>query len=157
ATLKSLGLGPSAIQATIDETPYIITKDLVRSQLQLADDGGIDDFPIAKIYSGMDNLGTKSGSWDQFGSPLAVALFVYLTGDNLTGLATFLREWLHFKGHPMPLLPAMLLQAQVGEGVGVAAQAFLQHMPSHDQPQDHLSTPPRQQTSNPNALVFEHV
>nr|GFC26895.1 hypothetical protein [Tanacetum cinerariifolium] len=94
ATLKSLGLGPSAIQATIDETPYIITKDLVRSQLQLADDGGIDDFPIAKIYSGMDNLGTKSGSWDQFGSPLAVALFVYLTGDNLTGLATFLREWL---------------------------------------------------------------
>nr|GEV59506.1 putative ribonuclease H-like domain-containing protein [Tanacetum cinerariifolium] len=31
-------------------------QDLVRSQLQLADDGGIDDLPIAKIYSGMDNL-----------------------------------------------------------------------------------------------------
>nr|GFC03988.1 hypothetical protein [Tanacetum cinerariifolium] len=29
-------------------------------------------------------------------------------------------------------------------------------MPAPDQPQDHLSTPPRQQTSNPNALVFEH-
>ncbi|GJX36283.1 putative ribonuclease H-like domain-containing protein, partial [Tanacetum coccineum] len=28
-----------------------------RSQLQLADDGGIDDLPIAEIYSGMDNLG----------------------------------------------------------------------------------------------------
>ncbi|GJY93259.1 hypothetical protein Tco_0509041 [Tanacetum coccineum] len=75
----------------------------IRSQLQLADDGGIDDLPIAEIYSGMDNLGyvtegkltfyknkfspqwkflvhtiihclsTKSGSWDQFGSSLAVA------------------------------------------------------------------------------------
>ncbi|GJR87561.1 hypothetical protein Tco_0211572 [Tanacetum coccineum] len=29
----------------------------LRSQLQLADDGGIDDLPIAEIYSGMDNLG----------------------------------------------------------------------------------------------------
>ncbi|GJX79768.1 putative ribonuclease H-like domain-containing protein [Tanacetum coccineum] len=68
------------------------------------DDGGIDDLPIADIYSGMDNLGyvtegkltfyknkfspqwrflvhtilhclsTKSGSWDQFGSSIAVAL-----------------------------------------------------------------------------------
>nr|GEX66301.1 hypothetical protein [Tanacetum cinerariifolium] len=73
---------------------------------ELADDGGIDDLPIAKIYSGMNNLGTKSGSWDQFGSPIAVALIVYLMGDDLTGLAIFLRGW--------------------------------------------------QQTSDPNALVFEH-
>ncbi|GJT19620.1 putative ribonuclease H-like domain-containing protein [Tanacetum coccineum] len=97
-------LGPLAILATIDETPYTVTEDSVRSQLQLADDGGIDDLPIAKIYSGMDNLGyvtegkltfyknkfspqwrflvhtilhclsTKSGTWDQFGSSLVVAL-----------------------------------------------------------------------------------
>nr|GEV29343.1 JmjC domain-containing protein [Tanacetum cinerariifolium] len=57
ATLRSPELGPPAIQATIDETPYTITEDFVRSQLQLADDGGIDDLPIAEIYSGMDNLG----------------------------------------------------------------------------------------------------
>nr|GEY57513.1 hypothetical protein [Tanacetum cinerariifolium] len=50
-------LGPPAIQATIDKTPYTITKDLVRSRLHLADDCGIDDLPIAEIYSGMDNLG----------------------------------------------------------------------------------------------------
>nr|GEU57452.1 retrovirus-related Pol polyprotein from transposon TNT 1-94 [Tanacetum cinerariifolium] len=108
--LRSPELGPLAIQATIDTTPYTITEDLVRSQLQLADDGGIDDLPIAKIYSGMDNLGyvtegkltffknkfspqrrllvhtilhclsTKSGSWDQFGSPLAVALICLSNG-----------------------------------------------------------------------------
>nr|GEV40760.1 putative ribonuclease H-like domain-containing protein [Tanacetum cinerariifolium] len=74
--IRSPELGPPAIQATIDKTPYTITEDLVRSHLQLVNDGCIDDLPIAEIYSGMDNLG------------------------------------LHFKGHPMPLLPAMLLQAQ---------------------------------------------
>nr|GEZ44417.1 ribonuclease H-like domain, reverse transcriptase, RNA-dependent DNA polymerase [Tanacetum cinerariifolium] len=103
-------LGPPAILATIDKTPYTITEDLVRSRLQLADDGGIADLPIAKIYSGMDNLGyvtegkltffknkfspqwrflvhtilhclsTKSGSWDQFGSPIAVALICLSDG-----------------------------------------------------------------------------
>nr|GEW23686.1 hypothetical protein [Tanacetum cinerariifolium] len=77
---------------------------------ELADDSGIDDLPIAEIYSGMDNLGyvtegkltffknkfspqwrflvhailhylsTKSGSWDQFGSPLVVALICLSDG-----------------------------------------------------------------------------
>nr|GFA75965.1 putative ribonuclease H-like domain-containing protein [Tanacetum cinerariifolium] len=37
--IRSPELGPSAIQAIIDVTPYTITEDLVRSQLQLADDG----------------------------------------------------------------------------------------------------------------------
>nr|GEU62387.1 ribonuclease H-like domain-containing protein [Tanacetum cinerariifolium] len=119
ATLRSPELGPLAIQDTIDKTPYTITEDLVRSQLQLADDGGIDDLPIAEIYSGMDNLR------------------------------------LNFEGHPMPLLAAMLSQDQEGKGAGVAAQAVPQHMPAHDQPQDHLSTPSRQQTSDPTAKVFE--
>nr|GEZ10798.1 hypothetical protein [Tanacetum cinerariifolium] len=53
----SLELGPLAIQATIDKTPYTINEDLLRSQLQLADNGGIDDLSISEIYSGMDNLG----------------------------------------------------------------------------------------------------
>nr|GEX48676.1 hypothetical protein [Tanacetum cinerariifolium] len=110
--LRSPELGPPAIQATIDKTPYTITEDLVRSQLQLADDGGIDDLPIVEIYSGMDNLGyvtegkltffknmfspqrrflvhtilhclsTKSGSWDQFGSPIVVALICLSDGSR---------------------------------------------------------------------------
>ncbi|GKB21318.1 hypothetical protein Tco_0855241, partial [Tanacetum coccineum] len=104
ASLRAPELGPPAILATIDRTPYTITEDTVRSQLQLGDDGGIEDLPIADIYLGMDNLGyptegkltfhknkfspqwrflvhtiqhclsSKSGSWDQFGSPLAIAL-----------------------------------------------------------------------------------
>nr|GEX56902.1 hypothetical protein [Tanacetum cinerariifolium] len=57
ATLRESELGPPAILATIDKTPYTITEALVRSRLQLTDDGGVVDLPISEIYSGMDNLG----------------------------------------------------------------------------------------------------
>ncbi|GJR76448.1 hypothetical protein Tco_0088813 [Tanacetum coccineum] len=112
ATLRSPELGPPAILATIDATPYTITEDLVRSQLQLADCWwSLDDLPIAgNLFWEMDNLGyvtegkltfyknkfspqwrflvhtilhclsTKSGSWDQFGSSLAVALICLSDG-----------------------------------------------------------------------------
>nr|GEX40879.1 putative ribonuclease H-like domain-containing protein [Tanacetum cinerariifolium] len=100
-----------------------------------ADDGGIDDLPIAEIYYGIDNLG-------------------YVTEGKLTFFKN--KFFTSMEGHPMPLLTAMLSQHQEGEGAGVVAQAIPQHMPAPDQPQDHLSTPPREQTSDPNALVFKH-
>nr|GEX21981.1 JmjC domain-containing protein [Tanacetum cinerariifolium] len=40
ATLRAPELGPPAILATINKTPYTITEELVRSRLYLADDGG---------------------------------------------------------------------------------------------------------------------
>ncbi|GJS95839.1 hypothetical protein Tco_0802807 [Tanacetum coccineum] len=69
---------------------------------------------------------------------------------------------LNFEGQPMPLLAAML--SQEGEGAGVVAPAVPQvipeptpePMPETDQPSDHLTAPPRQQPSDPIALVFEH-
>ncbi|GKD50931.1 hypothetical protein Tco_1279907 [Tanacetum coccineum] len=112
ASLRSSELGPPAIVATIDGTLYTITESLVRSQLQLHDEGGIVDMPIPDILLGMDNLGyptegkltfhknkfspqwrflihtllhclsTKSGSWDQFGSPLAIALICLCEGKK---------------------------------------------------------------------------
>ncbi|GJY92450.1 hypothetical protein Tco_0508232 [Tanacetum coccineum] len=62
----------------------------------------------------------------------------------------------------MPLLAAMLSQA--GEGAGVVAPTVPQIIPEPipepmletDQPQDHLTAPPRQQTSDPISPVFEH-
>ncbi|GKC35407.1 hypothetical protein Tco_1047791 [Tanacetum coccineum] len=64
----------------------------------------------------------------------------------------------------MQLLAAMLPQDQECACAGVAAQAVPPPIPEPipepmhepDQPQDHLSTPPRQQTSNTIAPVFEH-
>ncbi|GJV21510.1 hypothetical protein Tco_1370530 [Tanacetum coccineum] len=112
ASLRSSELGPPAIVATIDGTPYTITESLVRNKLQLHDEGGIVDMPIPDIYLGMDNLGyptegkltfhknkfspqwrflihtllhclsTKSGSWDQFGTSLAIALICLCEGKK---------------------------------------------------------------------------
>ncbi|GKD25313.1 synaptobrevin, longin-like domain protein, partial [Tanacetum coccineum] len=112
ASLRDYEEGPPAILATIDRTPYTITESLVRSQLQLDDEGGVEDLPIADIYLGMDNLGypsegkmtffknkfspqwrflvhtiihclsTKSGSWDQFGTKSVPAGSVVPTGKD---------------------------------------------------------------------------
>ncbi|GJT49289.1 hypothetical protein Tco_0975446 [Tanacetum coccineum] len=147
--IRSPELGPPTILATIDETPDTITKDSVRSQLQLTDDGGIDDLPIADIYSGMDNL-----------ISLAVAL-ICLSDRRKFNWSSYIFKGM---GQPMLLLAIMLSQAQAGEGAGVTAQAvpppipetIPETRPKPDQPQDHLSTPPRQQTSDPIAPVFEH-
>nr|GEX04590.1 JmjC domain-containing protein [Tanacetum cinerariifolium] len=122
-------------------TATLRSPELVRSRLQLADDGGIADLPIAEIYSRMNNLG-----------PIVVALICLSDGRRFNWSSYILKGM----GHPMPLLPAMLLQAQAGEGAEVAAQAVPQHMPAPAQPQDHLSTPPKQQTSDHHAPVLEH-
>ncbi|GJX16635.1 hypothetical protein Tco_0217467 [Tanacetum coccineum] len=125
ASLRAPELGPPAILATIDRTPYTITEDTVRSQLQLGDDGGIEDLPIADIYLGMDNLGyptegkltfhknkfspqwrflvhtiqhclsTKSGSWDQFGSPLAIALICLSDGRRFNWSSYIFKGMVH--------------------------------------------------------------
>ncbi|GJW04076.1 putative reverse transcriptase domain-containing protein [Tanacetum coccineum] len=90
--------------------PYCL--DEVVPLVLLHDEGGIVDMPIPDIFLGMDNLGyptegnltfhktnsspqlrflihtllhclsTKSGSWDQFGSPLAIALICLCEGKK---------------------------------------------------------------------------
>ncbi|GJX13244.1 hypothetical protein Tco_0205002 [Tanacetum coccineum] len=56
ASLRASEEGPPAILATIDRSSYTITESSFRSQLQLDDDGGVEDLPIADIY-----LGESSG------------------------------------------------------------------------------------------------
>nr|GEY81541.1 hypothetical protein [Tanacetum cinerariifolium] len=173
ATLRASELGPPAILATIDKTPYTITEDLVRSRLQLADDGGIADLPIAEIYSGMDNLGYVTegkGMVSNIGNAKKFLMYPRFL-QIILGIETrvtrhykvlvfsskiFSNTRLNFTGHPMPLLPAMLLQAQAGEGAEVVAQAILQPVPVPDQPTSHLSTPSKQPTSDRIAPVLKH-
>ncbi|GJQ92330.1 putative ribonuclease H-like domain-containing protein [Tanacetum coccineum] len=206
--------GPPAILATIDRTPYTITESLVRSQLQLDDEGGVEDLPIADIYLGMDNLGypsegkltffknkfspqwrflvhtimhclsTKSGSWDQFGSQLAIAIICLTEGrrynwssyifkgmvNNINNPKKFLmfpskmfaNMRLNFQGDHMPLLGTMLPPAQAaiaGESSGEAAPSNPQTVPKTitepDHSHDHESTPPKPTTSNFGAPVNE--
>ncbi|GJY25193.1 putative ribonuclease H-like domain-containing protein [Tanacetum coccineum] len=43
-------------------------------QLQLADASGINMLQNEEIFAGLQNIGSKSGGWDQFGSNIATAL-----------------------------------------------------------------------------------
>nr|GEV42708.1 putative ribonuclease H-like domain-containing protein [Tanacetum cinerariifolium] len=131
ATLRARELGPPSILATIDRTPYIITKDLVRSSLQLADDRGVTDLPILEIYSRMDALGYVTG-----GNAKKFLMYPRFL-QTILGIETrvtrqykvlvfssklFVNMRLNFAGNPMPLLPAMLHQAQAGEGAESSTQ-----------------------------------
>nr|GEU80562.1 hypothetical protein [Tanacetum cinerariifolium] len=165
ATLRAPDLGPPAILATIDRTPYVITEDLVRSSLQLADDGGVTDLPISKIYSGMDALGyVTEGNAKKFLMYLRFLQTILVIETRVTRRykvlvfynKLFANMRLNFAGNPMPLLPAMLLQAQAGEGAEVASQDVPHHLPTPDQSLPHLTTPSRLQSPDPVAPVLEH-
>nr|GEY36695.1 uncharacterized mitochondrial protein AtMg00810-like [Tanacetum cinerariifolium] len=169
ATLRAPELGPPAILATINRTPYTITEDLVRSRLQLADDGGVADLPIPKIYSGMDNLGylTKgkltffknkfSHRWRFLQTILGIETRVTRQYKVLVfSSKLFANMRLNFAGNLMPLLPVMLLQAQAGEGAKVDAQDVPHPVPAPNQSPAHLPTPLRPQSSDPVTPVLEH-
>ncbi|GJU32169.1 putative ribonuclease H-like domain-containing protein, partial [Tanacetum coccineum] len=153
-TLRVPELGPPAILATIDETPYTITEDSNKFSPQWR----------FLVHTILHCLSTKSGCWDQFGSSLAVALICLSDGRKFNWSSYIFKGMLNFEGQPMQLLAAMLPQDQEGKGAGVAAQAVPPPIPEPipepmsepDQPQDHLSTPSRQHTYDPIAPVFEH-
>nr|GEW57280.1 putative ribonuclease H-like domain-containing protein [Tanacetum cinerariifolium] len=133
-------LGPLAILATIDKTPYTITEDLgMVSNIRNAK----KDLLYPRFLQTILDIETR----------VTRQYKVLVFSSKL-----FANMRLNFARQPMPLLPAMLFQVQAGEGVEVATQAVPQHMPSPDQPQAHLSSPPRQQTSDPqtHAPVLEH-
>ncbi|GJU00113.1 hypothetical protein Tco_1110451 [Tanacetum coccineum] len=185
ASLRAPELGPPAILATIDRTPYTITEDTVRSQLQLGDDGGIEDLPIADIYLGMDNLGyptegkltfhknkfspqwrflvhtiqhclsTKSGSWDQFGSPLAIALICLSDGRRFNWSSYIFKGMLKCFPHAQ----AAIADEGTGEAAPDVPQTILETIhetrPEPDQSQEHIPTPQRPTTSDQIPPVFE--
>nr|GEU30621.1 DNA helicase [Tanacetum cinerariifolium] len=186
ATHRAPELGPPAILVTIDKTPYTITEELVRSRRQLDDDGGVADLPIPKIYFGMDNLGYVTegkltffknkfspqwrGMVNNIGNAKKFLMYPRFL-QTILGIETrvtrqynvlafsnklFVNMRLKFVRHPMPLLSAMLLQAQVGGGAEVAKQAVTYPMSSPDNSLAHLPTPSRPHISDPVAPVLEH-
>ncbi|GJR18792.1 hypothetical protein Tco_0967319 [Tanacetum coccineum] len=198
ATFRSPELGRPAILAIVDKTSYTITEESVRSQLQLVDDGGIDDLPIVEIYSGMDNLGyvtegkltffknkfspqwrflvhtllhclsTKSGSWDQFGSSIAVALICLSDGRRFNWSSYIFKGMVSNIGNAKKFLmyPRFLqaILAQEAEGAGADVQAVppsisetipeTRHVSDHSQ--KHVSPPTRPQATPHVTPIFKH-
>ncbi|GJS19822.1 hypothetical protein Tco_0448454 [Tanacetum coccineum] len=82
ATARTLADGTQQLNATIDSIEYTITEESVRRQLQLADASGINMLQNEEIFAGLQNIGSKSGGWDQFGSNIATALICLSTGRD---------------------------------------------------------------------------
>ncbi|GJU57364.1 hypothetical protein Tco_1235130 [Tanacetum coccineum] len=113
--IRSLELGPPAILATIDATPYTITEDSNKFSPQWR----------FLVHTILHCLSSKSGSWDQFGSPIAVAL-ICLSDRRKFNWSSYI-----FKGMG---LVAQTVQTNIPEPI-------LEPMPETDQPQDHLTAP----------------
>ncbi|GJR19629.1 ribonuclease H-like domain-containing protein [Tanacetum coccineum] len=75
-------MGLNKLMQTIDSIEYTITEESVRRQLQLADASGINMLQNEEIFAGLQNIGSKSGGWDQFGSNIATALICLSTGRD---------------------------------------------------------------------------
>ncbi|GJX28644.1 putative ribonuclease H-like domain-containing protein [Tanacetum coccineum] len=105
-TVKCLLLVVRKSSLWIGHPSLFITEDTVRSQLQLGDDGGIEDLPIADIYLFMDNLGyhTKEALPDS--QPVMQPAY----GRNAIKIASLQpgRPGHSEVGDHMPLLAAML-------------------------------------------------
>ncbi|GJY90410.1 hypothetical protein Tco_0505606 [Tanacetum coccineum] len=175
---SGLLISPSSILAKrLKDTLYTITEDTVRSQLQLGDDGGIKDLPIANIYLGMNNLGYPtegkltfhkskfSPQWRRFN--WSSYIFKGMV-NNISNAKSklFANMRLNFEGGHMPLLAAMLPPAQAtiaDDGTGEAAldvpqtipETIQETRPEPDQSQEHIPTPPRLTTRDQFPPVFE--
>ncbi|GKF71324.1 hypothetical protein Tco_0207438 [Tanacetum coccineum] len=68
ATARTLADGIQQLNVTIDSIEYTITEESVRRQLQLADASGINMLQNEEIFAGLQNIGSKSGGWDQSAS-----------------------------------------------------------------------------------------
>ncbi|GJX53827.1 hypothetical protein Tco_0282196 [Tanacetum coccineum] len=135
----------------------------------------------AKICVTTASINSKSGSWDQFGSQVAIALICLTEGRRFLQMILeiepkntkqyhafkltskmFANMRLNFQGDHMPLLGTMLPPAQAaiaGESSGEAAPSNPQTVPKTitkpDHSHDHESTPPRPTTTTSSAPVNE--
>ena len=103
AQVRTVGDGPTEIVAVIDGEEYVVTESLVRTKLQLDDEGGVTELPKGDILRGLQAagytgdgkvwyknlfcpkwrflthtllqcMGSKSGGWDQFSTDIALAI-----------------------------------------------------------------------------------
>nr|GEY66464.1 ribonuclease H-like domain-containing protein [Tanacetum cinerariifolium] len=109
------------------------------------------------VHTLLHCLSTKSRSWDQFGSPIAIALICLSDGRRFNWSNYIFRGMVSNIGNAKKfLMYPRFHQTILGGGVEVAEQAVPYPMPTPDQSLPHLPTPSRQQTSDPLAPVLEH-
>ncbi|GJZ70200.1 putative ribonuclease H-like domain-containing protein [Tanacetum coccineum] len=159
------------------EAEYVAAANCCGQVLKIHTDENVADL-LTKAFDGPS---TKSGSWDQFGSQVAIALICLTEGRRFLQMILeieprntkqyhafkltskmFANMRLNFQGDHMPLLGTMLPPAQAaiaGESSGEAAPSNPQTVPETitepDHSHDHESTPPRPTTTTSSAPVNE--
>ncbi|GJV30735.1 hypothetical protein Tco_1387183 [Tanacetum coccineum] len=74
--------GERQLQALVDKKRVIITESSIRSDLHLADVGGIDCLPTATIFEELARMGAKSTAWNEFSSTMASAIICLATNQK---------------------------------------------------------------------------
>ncbi|GJU31162.1 hypothetical protein Tco_1174751 [Tanacetum coccineum] len=75
ATARTLADGTQQLDATIDTIEYTITEESVRGWQPISRCfRNSHMLQNEEIFAGLQNIGSKSGGWDQFGSNIAIAL-----------------------------------------------------------------------------------
>ncbi|GJY00051.1 hypothetical protein Tco_0357069 [Tanacetum coccineum] len=159
------------------EAEYVAAANCCGQVLKIHIDENVADL-LTKAFDGPS---PKSGSWDQFGSALAIALICLTEGRRFLQMILeieprntkqyhafkltskmFANMRLNFQGDHMPLLATMLPPTQAaiaGESSGEAAPSNHQTVPETitepDHSHDHASTPPRPTTTTSSAPVNE--
>ncbi|GKD85665.1 hypothetical protein Tco_1356819 [Tanacetum coccineum] len=167
--------GERQLQALVDKKRVIITESSIRSDLHLADAGGIDCLPTATIFEELAQLGAKSTAWNKFSSTMAFAIICLATNqkfnfskyifDAMLGdmshhkqiyvnpshtkklFANMKREGNDFSRRVTPLFATMMIQATQDEGVDSGIPTDSQQTPITTQP---LSSRPHKKQSRRN-------
>ncbi|GJV33279.1 hypothetical protein Tco_1393679 [Tanacetum coccineum] len=74
--------GERQLQALVDKKRVIITESSIRSDLHLADAGGIDCLPTATIFEELARMGAKSIAWNEFSSTMASTIICLATNQK---------------------------------------------------------------------------
>ncbi|GKE63058.1 hypothetical protein Tco_1513425, partial [Tanacetum coccineum] len=153
ATLKEKTVnGEVHLHALVDGKKIIITKSIVRRDLQLQDAKGVDCLSNATIFKQFALMGAMTTAWNEFSSTMASAIIFLATNqkfnfskyifesmvknlDNLSGkFLMYPRVGKGFSGRETPLFQTMVVQEQAKMGKGSANPTDLHHTPTIIQP-----------------------
>ncbi|GKB17177.1 hypothetical protein Tco_0851100 [Tanacetum coccineum] len=128
ATVKAKTVnGEVQLQALVDRKKIIITESIVRRDLQLEYDEGVDCLPNATIFKQLTLMSSKTTAWNEFSSTMASANICLATNqkfnfskyifksmvknlDNVGKFFMYPRVGKGFSGIVTPLFPTMMTQ-----------------------------------------------
>ncbi|GKB12534.1 putative ribonuclease H-like domain-containing protein, partial [Tanacetum coccineum] len=82
--------GEVQLQALVNGKKIIITESIMRRDLQLKDDEGVDCLPNATIFEQLTLMGSKTTAWNEFSSTMASAIICLATNQKFMK-STFLK------------------------------------------------------------------